>query len=313
MDAVDVNWCLSCGCRIDVEGPSPYCSQTCMNSDVPSAAVWPSQLTLSSLERDSILDDDDDDILQDVLPPPPTPSSPPRNSWVGRGEAGIRQWASSIPRGAPNDHDDVPTATLRPKLLLQSSSPVKPSLAMSRAQPAPAEPSRPILTPQQSLPSLSRDSTSALSASVLSLATGSSSSSVVTPATGSEVGSLYDSSRLRSFAGPGSFLGGFRAQLKALVAPPSPKKDAQRPTTLTRVHEVHVVDGSDTDSIVDYPTFKVRRTASPVSLYYTPEMAARKGLSSKSKENQPLSSRRPATGDHPAYRARGRKALRVPS
>ncbi|KAH9929897.1 uncharacterized protein BXZ73DRAFT_101960 [Epithele typhae] len=139
--------------------------------------------------------------------------------------------------GAPSDHDGVPTATLRPKLLLQSSSAVKASLAMSRAQPTPAEPSCPILTP----PTIA-----ALFSARLDIRT----------VTSSEAGSLYGSSRLRPLAGPSSSLGGFRAQLKALSVPPSPKKDARWSTTLTRVREGRAIVGSDTGLIIGYPAFK---------------------------------------------------------
>lgn len=282
-----------------------------MNSDDPSPSRIPSRHTLSSFDRTSF--DEDYSSLQDAFLADPVPPLPSRNSWISRGDAGIRAWASSIPRGPPSDCKDIPSATLRPKLLLQPRTPVKPSLCMSRAQPAPPEPSRPIRTPQQSLPSLARDFASVPSASMVSLTTGSSSYSVVTPATGSEVGSIRDVALHAAADAQSNFFGGFRAQLRALVAPPSPQKETRRSTTLTS-RDVHIAGGSDSESAAARGTFKVRRPRSPVALYYAPEMVKRKEMSAQAaKENHPATSRRTATDDHPAYRTRGRKASRVPS
>lgn len=328
MDALDLNWCLACGCRIELvrlstpsRTPSsnpppqdvctPYCSQNCLNSDQPSTSALPSYPTYSSFPHpDSILDEEDsyhyDDAPQDMLL-----ASSARNAWIGRGEAGIRAWAQSIPSGMPYDTEDTHFGTLKPKLL-QSPQRVKPSLCMSRAQPAPPEPSRPILTPQQSLPSLSRDSTSIPSTSMVSLTTGSSSYSVVTPATGSEVGSLRDSHVPNSNT---NFLGGLKAQLRAWATSSTPQKDAPRSTTLTRKDTVRIVD-HDADSV---PGLNVRRAPSPAAFFMMPEQYStiqHKETRSRAgtKENiHPAACRRPAVEDHPAYRTRGRKASRIAS
>ncbi|KAI0731239.1 hypothetical protein C8Q76DRAFT_354879 [Earliella scabrosa] len=314
MDAVDLNWCLACGCRIELDVCTPYCSQSCLNSDHSSTSALPSYPTVSSLaDRDSILDDDDD--FYHDCPQDGHMASPSRNTWIGRGEAGIRAWAQSISAGMPSDTDDTHSGTLKPKLLLQTRR-VKPSLCMSRAQPAPPEPSRPILTPQQSLPSLSRDSTSVPSTSMVSLTTGSSSYSVVTPATGSEIGSLRDAGMPRS-SHHNNFLGGLKAQLRAWATSSTPQKEAPRSTTLTRHDTVRIVD-PDAESL---PAPKVRRPASPPAFFMMPEQLGptkrrEAGARLATKENAhpaTTASRRQAVEDHPAYRTRGRKTSRLAS
>ena len=144
---------------------------------------------------------------------------------------------------------------------------------------------------------------------MVSLATGSSYYSVVTPATGSEVGSVRDAPLAPSNQ-PNNFFGGFRAQLRALVAPAAPQKETRRSKTLTSRRDVRIADDSDLESATGRDTYKVRRPPSPVALFYAPEMVEKRKTATK--ENQPAS-RRPTTQDHPAYRTRGRKASRVPS
>ena len=177
---------------------------------------------------------------------------------------------------------------------------------MSRAQPAPAEPSRPILTPQQSLPSLSRDSTSIPSASMVSLTTGSSSYSVVTPATTSEIGSLRDAAVPRSSLQQQNFLGGLKAQLRAWATSSTPQKEAPRSRTLTRNPTIHVAEDSDVESGIGRAAPKVRRPRSPVPFFYMPEQYPREKRKEATKENT-------LPHDHPAHRTRGRKTSRMAS
>lgn len=319
MDAVDLNWCLACGCRIEMvrfpssvffrrpltsaqDGCTPYCSQSCLNSDSPSTSTHPSHRPPPSFdERDSFHHDEDEDSYHEDYFPEPQPSSPIRNTWIGRGDAGIRAWAQAVPRGAPLESDDSPSRTLKPKLLLQPRKPVKPSLCMSRAQPALPEPSRPILTPQQSLPSVSRDLGSIQSTSLLSLTTGSSSYSVVTPATTSEIGSFHDALLPHSTAQQRNFLGGLKAQFRAWATSSTPQKEAPRSSTLTRIPAIHIADDSDAESVLSHVP-KVRRPRSPAPFFHMPEQYSRE----KAKEHA-------SPQDHPAYRTRGRKASRVTS
>ncbi|KAI0716014.1 hypothetical protein C8T65DRAFT_738261 [Cerioporus squamosus] len=316
MDAVDLNWCLACGCRIELDVCTPYCSQSCLNSDRPSTSAHKSYTPLSSFvaaEPESVFDDDDEDSFLDQCPQDAHlahPASPSRNTWIGRGDAGIRAWASSIPRGASPELEETPSGTLKPKLLLQPPD-VKPSLYMSRAQPAPPEPSRPILTPQQSLPSLSRDSSSIPSTSMVSLTTGASSFSVVTPATRSEVGSLREAPVPRTTNN--NFLGGLKAHLRLWTASSSSQKEVPRSSTVTRKDTVRIVEESDIESTA---ARKIRRAASPTAFFNMPEQYPTKrrepGARTAAKENtQPATTR--AADDHPAYRTRGRKVARVAS
>ncbi|RPD64326.1 hypothetical protein L227DRAFT_325189 [Lentinus tigrinus ALCF2SS1-6] len=303
MDAVDLNWCLACGRRIELDVCTPYCSQGCLNSDKPSTSAHKSYTPLSSFvaaEPESVFDDDDDDedSCLDQCPLDAHPASPSRNTWIGRGDAGIRE---------------TPSGTLKPKLLLQPRD-VKPSLYMSRAQPAPPEPSRPILTPQQSLPSLSRDSSSIPSTSMVSLTTGASSFSVVTPATRSEVGSLRDAPAPRSSNNNNNnFLGGLKAHLRLWTTSAYPQKEVPRSSTVTRKDTVRIVEDSDVESMAAPRT---RRPVSPPAFFAMPEQYPTKrkeqGARTAAKENAyPATAR--AADDHPAYRTRGRKVSRIAS
>ncbi|KAI8996363.1 hypothetical protein BD414DRAFT_409295 [Trametes punicea] len=318
MDAVDLYWCLTCHRRLEVDGYSQaYCSPQCDTADrAPSKGLSlyspPSQPTLSSLT-------DADDLEAEVCDPDDCSFSarlapPIRNTWIGQGDAGILAWARSIPAGPPSDFSEPATVTAKPELISRAGAPVKPSLCMSRAQPAPPEPSRPILTPQQSLPSLSRDSRSIKSTSLVSLTTGSSSFSLPTPATGSLVGSLavIDTSRQKG-PKPG-LLGGLKAHFCGLTsAGAGPSDEKRRSSTITR-HD------SEAGAAQSRPQ-KTRRAPSPVAFYHMPEeySVKRKEASTRrtTKENA-----RPATTtkyeaaaveDHPAFRTRGRKTSRFPS
>lgn len=328
MDAVDLNWCLTCGCRIELVRVFPvypvdrpvtpaqdgnsqaYCSPQCHTAEMGSSSAlkhYPSSRQVSSYFSDPL--DDEVCHIEDCSFDAQLPSSA-SHSWIGRGDAGILDWARSVPTGAPSD--DEPATLTRPKLLSLANGPVKPSLYMSRAQPAPPEPSRPILTPQQSLPSLSRDSTSLQSTSVVSLTTDSS-YSLATPATGSVVGSLAAFDTVRPMGGKGLF-SGLKAQLRVLSSTSS-LKEKQRSSTITR-------RDADTNSAA-VRSQKTRRAPSPVSFYHMPEEylpVKRKEVGVKAaatKENaHPAPVSKYATSvveDHPAYRARGRKPSRFAS
>ncbi|KAI0763759.1 hypothetical protein BD413DRAFT_483567 [Trametes elegans] len=317
MDAVDLNWCLHCGCRIELGGYSQaYCSPQCHTAEIGSSSAL--QLHPSSRQTSSYFSEPDvfveeepchiQDCSFDEQPPPDL-----HNSWVGRGSAGILAWAQSVTAGAPLDADEPSTVTMRPVLLDRAGGHVKPSLCMSRAQPAPPEPSRPILTPQQSLPSLTRASTSINSASVVSLTTGSSSYSLATPATGSVVGSLA-AIDCRQTNGKSGLFGGLKAQLRVLTSTTS-LKEKHRSSTITR-------RDSDSDAASINRAQKTRRAGSPVAFYHMPEEygsgrrkeATRSAMQEKAHPPPPVNKRATATAEpHPAYRMRGRKASRLSS
>ncbi|KAI0819641.1 hypothetical protein BC628DRAFT_1332301 [Trametes gibbosa] len=309
MDAVDLSWCLTCGCHLEMEGDSQaYCSPECQPEQVPAPSAlkhYPSSQHTSSYFSDHF--EEDACHSEDCACEAPFPSSPAQ-SWIGRGSAGIMVWAQSVPLGAPSDYE-----VSRPKLLSSAAGHVKPSLYVTHTQSSPAEPSRPIHTPQQSLPSLSRDSTSIVSASVVSLTTGSSSYSLATPATGSVVGSLAAFDPPRAFGGKPGLLSGLKAQLRTLGT--TSHKDKQRSSTVIR----RDADSDAASSLVQ----KTRRATSPVSLYHMPDQflpSKRKeaGLwTTATKENAhpPPTSKRATTAveEHPAFHTRGRKPSRLAS
>ncbi|KAH9888898.1 hypothetical protein C8Q73DRAFT_655178 [Cubamyces lactineus] len=307
--AVDPYWCLSCGCRLEVDGYSQvYCSPQCHTAEKNSSPSIPRQ---SSSRQSSSYFADFDDFEAEVCHIEDCSYSdnlpvPTRNTWIGRGNAGILAWAQSVPAGAPSD--DEPSGPTKPKLLNGVCAPSKPSLYMSRAQPARPVPSRPILTPQQSLPQLSRGSPSLKSTSLVSFTTASS-YTLATPATGSVVGSLaaYDTRQ----PGVKGLIGGLKAHLSHLTTPAAPQKE-KRSSTVTR---------RDTDTDLSRAQ-KTRRAQSPVAFYHMPEEYAPKRRDAAARtvtkeKSQPASTNKytstTAVDDHPAYRARGRKTSRYPS
>ncbi|KAH9852094.1 hypothetical protein C2E23DRAFT_860112 [Lenzites betulinus] len=306
MDAVDLSWCLTCGCHLEMEGDSSaYCSPECQPEEVSAPSVL--QQYPSSQRTSSFFSDHSESIChhEDCAWEAPFPPSPAQ-SWIGRGSAGIMVWAQSVPLGAPTGE------VSRPKLCIPAHG--KPSLYVTHTQSSPAEPSRPILTPQQSLPSLSRDSSSLVSASVVSLTTGSSSYSLATPATGSVVGSLAAFDCPRPLGGKPGLFSGLKAQLRTLGT--TTHKEKQRSSTVTR-------RDADSDAAANRVQ-KTRRAASPVSLYHMPEQflppkrkeAPLRTTSTKENAHPPsaASKRAPtAAEEHPAFRARGRKPSRLAS
>ncbi|CDO74686.1 hypothetical protein BN946_scf184671.g9 [Trametes cinnabarina] len=289
-----------------------YCSPQCApppQSSSKAYAIYPSSANTSSHHTEP--DDLDFEVchIEDCsYSDHPAPSS--HNTWIGQGDAGILAWAQSVPAGAPSELAAEPsTYTKRPKLLEHAGSRVKPSLYMSRAQPAAPEPSRPILTPQQSLPSLSRGSNSIKSTSLVSLATGSSSYSLATPATGSVVGSLAPHDTSRQVGHKSGLLGGLKAHLRVLTAAAgAPIKEKQhRSSTVTR-------RDSETGSIQSRPQ-KSRRAPSPVAFYNMPEQyapARRKEVATRptTKESGHPSA---AVEEYSTFRTRGRKPSRYAS
>ncbi|KAH7890687.1 hypothetical protein F5I97DRAFT_1799000 [Phlebopus sp. FC_14] len=87
---MDVDWCLSCECRIvSVSTSGPYCSPECLSYAQPSSSTR-------------------------INPPPPRPVSPAYR---------IRQWAQAIPPHVPAGAPDRPFADHRPSLHFRPPSP----------------------------------------------------------------------------------------------------------------------------------------------------------------------------------------------
>ncbi|KZT09877.1 uncharacterized protein LAESUDRAFT_603437, partial [Laetiporus sulphureus 93-53] len=153
MNAMDLNWCLTCNRYIDVDGAAPYCSPECYASDRPSMASSSylsarrhaeHNAAFASAESVSELDDCDQcsSRFGNILDPNGS------SRWIGKGDAGIHAWASDVPAGPPEAEPTMSLADLKPpSLILSSRRPLPPSLCMSRPTPAAAEPSLPICTP----------------------------------------------------------------------------------------------------------------------------------------------------------------------
>ncbi|KAI0953826.1 hypothetical protein AcV7_007245 [Taiwanofungus camphoratus] len=225
MDAMDVNWCLTCSRHIDTDGTAPYCSRECFASDKPSTSAffaYPRPVDYNIIaesisELDDFTDECSPSLYDNAVP------TTERSRWIGRGDAGIHAWARDVPPGPPSEPEStLSTAHLRPpKLLLPHRRPVPPTLCMSKTTTAPAQPSRPILTPQQSLPSLLSHSTDA------SYTTPSSSVSVATP--------VSEESLIPPSVHPpkSGLMGALTAHFRSWAAS-SASKDSPRSKTVTR-------------------------------------------------------------------------------
>lgn len=174
MDAMDINWCLTCNRHIDSDASVPYCSRVCYASDQPSSSsVYPCLRQAEYAPAATSVCDSDDYDESEYEPSLP---STERSQWIGKGAAGIEAWARNVHPGPPCSLEHAPsTSDLRPKLLLPHRRPIPPTLCMSKTDPAPPAPSKPILTPHRSLASQCTPGASTASyttpASSLSLAT----------------------------------------------------------------------------------------------------------------------------------------------
>ncbi|KAH8093738.1 hypothetical protein BXZ70DRAFT_378081 [Cristinia sonorae] len=338
MDAIDVAWCL--GCNTHIDGSAAYCSKQCQNnhaalSSLPSRYQTPpplhphrshSQLfvqTPSALSAVEDLDFSDDHIDLALDRAFETHHISAKAAWIGKGEAGIYAWARDIPPGPPEDAEELhvkpssPQAhTFRqPELILSQKRPVRPTLCMSKTIPAPPEPSRPILTPQQSLPSIS--SHSVTEASLTSLTTALSSLSPATPASPASRAIDDTDPPSAETQKPLTLMGNLTAHLRSWAASShhssSGKVKVRSPTVTRRAQETPLV----------YETF--HRCQSPTAFLpdHLAGFPAEKPLSLVEKDcgedmscsafSNKQSYRQGRLEDHPAFRLRGRKAARAVS
>jgi len=342
MDAIDVAWCL--GCNRYLDGPAAYCSTQCHNDHAPLSArpqryqtPPPQQSHSQSFSHSrSALSADDNSLLQDFQLQPAhdllveTLPVSSKAAWIGRGDAGIYAWARDIPPGAPDEADDLhnhkPASSpqvhtfRQPDLILSQKRPVPPTLCMSKTHPAPPEPSRPILTPQQSLPSMSSSLHSVTEASLTSLTTALSSLSLATPA--SPISDAIEETDPPSAETqkPLTLMGNLTAHLRSWAAssPHSGSGKAKvRSTTVTRRQLDSPVGQYRArspvcmfplpDHLVSFPTEKSRPLVAEKEYGGSSDMLSSPALSY-------LSSRQlQRTDDHPAFRLRGRKTARVVS
>ncbi|CAL1714878.1 unnamed protein product [Somion occarium] len=321
MDAIDVNWCLYCECH--TEGGAAYCSRECLsahNSSTSSIYAQPIHHShaphhhyrttapqyISEAEDDELEEehDDDDAILQYRKAHLP----PSKGDWIGRGLSGIQDWAKDVEPGLPAEPEPKPrsiTSGFRPPKILHSyRRPLPPTLCTTKTEPAPPQPSRPIFTPQQSLPSAS--SRSATNASLTSLTTGIS-TSIATPA--SEDPEDPPSAETHR----PNFIGTLTAHLRPWATSTSKDpKSTIRSKTVTRRREPTIV----TVDSRPLPMAQARRhrAYSPVSLFpvdfHPPNEKVRVH---PLREKVEQSASRPSAEEHAAYRARGRKLARIVS
>jgi len=265
-----------------------YCSSGCYNEDNPSTT--PS----------SIFDYHDSSSIQQ-----PAPSS---SLWPASSNEGILAWARNVSPGLPSE-ERTPShrrRASRPILLNtgMSTRPLAPALSVA-SSPVHAQPSHPIQTPRSSErlhPSLYHQSAGGFSTTTTSLAT----ESIATPVSGEEerVTSPAEAQR----AAQSSMIGTLAKHVRTWVGVPPLKRSAQDPA----------VTG------VDPTPFPFARSRGPSSLYLPDEdVLAPKGVTTSGgdllagwqwvgRTRQPVKQPYdPAPCDHPAFRARGRKAARA--
>ncbi|PCH44409.1 hypothetical protein WOLCODRAFT_138990 [Wolfiporia cocos MD-104 SS10] len=176
MDAMDVNWCLTCQRHIDVEGSAPYCSRECYASDRPSSSSLSPHFR--PLEYDAYAESISElDGCEACSQSRDNDACTEQSRWIGKGMAGIHAWAQNVPPGPPAA-EVVSVADLRPPVLLQQARrPVPPSVCVTQSVSAAPEPAQP---PHEPVPALSRSSRCPTDASALT--TPCSSVSLATPA-----------------------------------------------------------------------------------------------------------------------------------
>jgi len=269
-----------------------YCSSECYNGDNPSTT------------QSSILDYHDSSSIQQP--------APPLCLWPESNHEGILAWARNVSPGLPSEErTPSPRRTASRPVLLStgmSTRPLAPALSVA-SSPVLAQPSHPIQTPRSSErpnPSLYHQSAGGFSTTTTSLAT----DSIATPISGEDerVTSPAELPRLPQ----SSVIGALAKHVRTWVgnstsrqAPP-PKRSPQDPA----------VAGLD-------PTpLSLARSRGTSSLYVADEdILPTKGVTASGdvflsgwlgRPKQPTNPLyEPAPLDHPAFRARGRKAARA--
>ena len=269
-----------------------YCSSECYNDDNPSTT--PS----------SILDYHDSSSIQQP--------APPLSLWPASNHEGILAWARNVSPGLPSEEriSSPRRMASRPILLNtgMSTRPLAPALSVA-SSPVHAQPSHPIQTPRSSErahPSLYHQSAGGFSTTTTSLAT----DSIATPVSGED--ERLTSSAEAPRPTQSSMIGVLAKHVRTWVGNsssrqvPPPKRSSQDPA----------VAG------VDSNPFFIARSRAPSSLYLADEdVLATKAITATGDDflaswlgrpKQPIKPiYDPAPRDHPAFRARGRKAARA--
>ncbi|OBZ66517.1 hypothetical protein A0H81_13538 [Grifola frondosa] len=199
---------LTCNRHIDSDENAPYCSRECLSLDKPSTSL-----------------------LTSTLMPPPVELARVRTTRSSTLKTS-RMSALGFMRGRGKflqAHPSKLATTPAPPCVTKAAPPpprMPPSLFMTKTDPAPPQPSRPIFTPQKSVPTLLSSAT----ASATSLTTGSSSLSIITPPSVSEVDASHAvPSSLHSANLIGAITARFRTWTTSAV-----QKDSRREATVTR-------------------------------------------------------------------------------
>jgi hypothetical protein len=270
-----------------------YCSSECYNGDNPSTA------------QSSIFDYYDSSSIQQP--------SPPLCLWPASNHEGILAWARNVSPGLPSEERTPSPRRMASRPILLSSGmstrPLAPALSVASSPVlALAQPSNPIQTPRSSErpnTSLYHQSAGGFSTTTTSLAT----DSVATPVSGED-------ERVTSPAGgpprptQSSMIGVLAKHVRTWVVN-STSRPAQPPKRSSQDPAVAGVDSTP---------FSFSRSRGTSSLYIADEdvLPPTKdvgddllvgGLGRLTQPSKPLYE--PAPRDHPAFRARGRKAARA--
>jgi hypothetical protein len=310
---------------LTVQQPSdaPYCSAECLTSDRPSIPTAPLDLPYrtnsSSLHT---LSDSDRDAPYD------TASQISPNCWrPGSDHEGIRLWAANIPHGSSDGTlpSKPPRASSRsssrpmrtPKLLLSNLRPAVASLCMSTVQPSFPEPSKPLITPQQSITSMNF-AKSAGSMTMSSLHSAITDSVIATPSSARVANTICTEQQQEQKYNMPHMLDTLAVHVRSWVAPfPQPQhkyasshrasKQATFPIDpFTQfhggLHSVFDDSGSDDDLVHE--------------VWWAKEGSIEKKNSTvRRKPSRPMQPRHrqsvTVSDDHPAYHARGRKISRA--
>ncbi|KAI9511539.1 hypothetical protein F5148DRAFT_974962 [Russula earlei] len=281
---MDTQWCLTCNRHLE-SSDQVYCSSECYNDDNPS------------MTRSSLFDCYDSSSVQQPVPP--------LTMWPASNHEGILAWARNVSPGIPSEErTPSPRRPASKPVLLStgmSTRPLAPALSVA-SSPVLAHPSHPIQTPRSSerpRPSFYHQSAGGFSTTTTSLAT----ESIATPISGEDEAVTSPAEAPRP--PQSSMIGAFAKHVRTWVGNsssrqvPPPKRSPQDPA----------VAG------VDPTPLSLARSRGTSSLYVADEDVLLSKdvfvdwLGRPKQPSKPLYE--PAPRDHPAFRARGRKAARA--
>jgi hypothetical protein len=252
----------------------------------------------------------------------------PKGHWPGSDPEGIRLWAANIPIGSPDGplSSDPSRASSRasspppmrtPKLLRSNLRPAAASLCMSIPHSTFPQPSRPLVTPQQSIASLSlaKSLGEVGSLSMSSLHSGITDSVIATPSSTSVADPICSKSHVPQM------LDALAIHVRSWVSPlaqpqnkfaPSPRASRPAAFTLNNFTQSHMglrgeCDDSGSDDYLVHDVW----WASEGSVGKKKNSAVKRKASQLPRSRHPACAQENLCDDHPAYHARGRKTSRA--